>query len=140
MGDLLQQGGAVLLEAFGIIMMALVAWAISALRRRFNIESNEALERELMRSVRSAVLYAEEWAAHKLKLDYDKEEVSGEQKLALALSLLQQLYPKAYEHELVAKIHEVLAETEGLGATGRAVGSPRGIVMLDPYGDEEQGQ
>ena len=126
--EFVQELGAIVLQAFSLVLMGLAAWALKALKRKFDIGEQAEMEKLFKMAVRRAVLSAEEWAAEQLKLP-EVDCITSYQKLEHAMNLLKTVAPKASDGELLSAIREALAEAKDMGATGEA----KGFGIEDPY-------
>lgn len=126
------------LPILGAIVMAAATLALRALQKKTGIDIDAKTEAALRSAMRSAVLGAEEWAAAKLKAGDPKPD--GAEKAARVIELVQLTYPKAKENELTSVLHEELARTKGLGATGNSyVAPPTPIAGLAEHPPDESG-
>lgn len=110
------------LPILGAIVMAAATLALRALSKKAGLDVSAKTEAALRSSMRSALLGAEEWAAAKLKAGDPKPD--GAQKAARVIELVGLAYPKSKESELASLLHEELARTKGLGATGQSYVAP----------------
>ena len=106
---------------------------LKRLASKWGVELSEEKDQVVRRAAQDAILYAEEWASNKLKLE--EKVIAGEEKLRTATSRLLQKVPGISTDEAVNIVTEELPKL-GHGATsfvesiGRAMLEKRSKVKF----------
>ena len=108
-----------LMQLVALVLAGLIAWAVKLLADKFKVTISADQQAMLQSAAKSAVFYAEEWAAKKVNLS--QTAATGSDKLSAAIAFVTSKLPGVDPTEASDAIHAVLGSIQGLGASG-AVG------------------